>query len=445
MRQWRQGSLCGNLKNNRSAIWDGGITMNEIKYWLWLSMVFGTGSRRIWEAMNLFENPREAYNALKSGKVDVTLSEHETKNIKNTMLEQVQAFMEQCEKSDVHLAAYSSKEYPPQLRHIFNPPAVLYYRGNIGCLRRTKTVTSVGTRRACDYSLRAASQICGELAKSGFVIVSGFAVGIDITTHLAAADQNRPTACVLGCGVDIDYPRDNFRYRDKILASGGVFVSEYPPGTPPHSGNFPKRNRILAALGRAAVVFEASAKSGSMITASLAVNQGRELFCLPPADIFSGAFAGNIELLREGATALYGSLYIMDYFRFGGAADMEIRAELPAVTAAKLRSELHDLVKISENTAEPQEEYIEPQETDEEPALEEKEETENIPEISAYNDELTERQNNIVALLRGGALHADVIAARLGLDAADLMTELTELEIYGEIRSLAGKMYEICE
>lgn len=396
--------------------------MNEIKYWLWLSMVFGTGSRRIWEAMNLFENPREAYNALKSGKVDVTLSEHETKNIKNTTLEQVQVFMEQCEKSDVHLAAYSSKEYPPQLRHIFNPPAVLYYRGNIGCLRGTKTVTSVGTRRACDYSLRAASQICGELAKSGFVIVSGFAVGIDITTH-----------------------RDNFRYRDKILASGGVFVSEYPPGTPPHSGNFPKRNRILAALGRAAVVFEASAKSGSMITASLAVNQGRELFCLPPADIFSGAFAGNIELLREGATALYGSLDIMDYFRFGGAADMEIRAELPAVTAAKLRSELHDLVKISENTAEPQEEYIEPQETDEEPALEEKEETENIPEISAYNDELTERQNNIVALLRGGALHADVIAARLGLDAADLMTELTELEIYGEIRSLAGKMYEICE
>lgn len=87
MRQWRQGSLCGNLKNNRSAIWDGGITMNEIKYWLWLSMVFGTGSRRIWEAMNLFENPREAYNALKSGKVDVTLSEHETKNIKNTTLE----------------------------------------------------------------------------------------------------------------------------------------------------------------------------------------------------------------------------------------------------------------------------------------------------------------------------------------------------------------------
>ena len=182
-----------------------------------------------------------------------------------------------------------------------------------------------------------------------------------------------------------------------------------------------------------------------MITASLAVNQGRELFCLPPADIFSGAFAGNIELLREGATALYGSLDIMDYFRFGGAADMEIRAELPAVTAAKLRSELHDLVKISENTAEPPEEYIEPQETDEEPALEEKEETENIPEQSAYNDELTERQNNIVALLRGGALHADVIAARLGLDAADLMTELTELEIYGEIRSLAGKMYEICE
>lgn len=422
--------------------------MNETKYWLWLSMIFGTGSRRIWEIMNLFESASEAYNALVSGFEGITLSPQEEKNIKSIKIEQAEAYIEQCRKADVQLAGYSSREYPPQLKHIFNPPAVLYYRGNIDCLRGTKTVTSVGTRRACDYSLRAANRICGELAKNGYVIVSGFALGIDITSHLAAVEQNRPTACVLGCGVDVDYPRDNFCYRDRILAAGGVFISEYPPGTPPHSANFPKRNRILAALGRVAVVFEASSKSGSLITANLAVNQGRELFCLPPNDIFSSAFSGNIELLRDGANVLYGVSDITGFFKLGGVADMEIRSELPGMIARKIKSENTEILQvidephdISEDTAEKEENNR--QDTDEADGTDK--EITKIPEKTAYNDELSEVQNSIIALLCDGAVHADVIAAKLGLDAAQLMTELTELEIYGEIRSLAGKMYEICE
>lgn len=425
--------------------------MNETKYWLWLSMVFGTGSRRIWETMNVFENAAEAYKALVSGFDGIALSPQEVKNIKSIKIEQAEAYIEQCRKNDIQLTGYSCREYPPQLKHIFNPPAVLYYRGNIGCLRGTKTVTSVGTRRTCDYSLRAANQICGELAKNGYVIISGFALGIDITSHLAAVEQNRPTACVLGCGVDVDYPRENFCHRDRILAAGGVFVSEYPPGTPPHSGNFPKRNRILAALGRVAVVFEASSRSGSLITANLAVNQGRELFCLPPNDIFSSAFSGNIELLRDGANALYGVSDITDFFKLGGVIDMEIRSEMPAVMLRKIKAELAETAENPQKTAVSQDidEDADDEEENSRQVTEktdgEDTETTEIPEETAYNDELSEVQNSIIALLRDGAVHADVIAAKLGLEAAQLMTELTELEIFGEIRSLAGKMYEICE
>ncbi len=419
--------------------------MDETKYWLWLSMVFGAGSCRIWEIMNFFGSAHEAYISLTSGFDAVTLSPEETKNINSLRIEQAESFIQHCEKVGIRLAGYSSREYPPQLRHIFDPPAILYYKGNIGCLKGTKTVTSVGTRKASDYGLAAASRICGELARSGFVIVSGFALGIDIASHLASADAHRPTACVLGCGVDVDYPKGNFHYRDKILENGGVFISEYPPGTPPHSGNFPKRNRILAALGRAVVVFEASSKSGSLITASLAVNQGRELFCLPPADIFSPSFAGNIELLRDGATALYGSMDVMDYFRFGRAADIEIRAERLPDIAARLRAESAAAASIMPSEAAVRQEPL-PQSSDEDGKPQEENADDGCsPEDNGYSEELTEIQNRIVGLLRGGALHADVIAIQLGLDAGELMTELTELEILGEISSLPGKMYQICE
>jgi len=422
------------------------IELNETKYWLWLSMVFGVGSRRIWEAMSLFSSPHEAYQAIRSGSAELRLSSKETKNVDNTDISAAEQLIERCEDKGISLAGYSSPEYPPQLRHIANPPAVLYYRGNIGCLKGTRTVTAVGTRNASDYGIRVTRAVCRELAAAGVVIVSGFAVGTDITAQLSAADSGRPSACVLGCGVDIDYPRGNVQYREHILETGGVFISEYPPGTPPHSQNFPNRNRILAALGRAAVVFEASAKSGSLITANLAADQGRELFCLPPYDILSNACSGNSLLLRQGAIPLLSAQDILDCFRIGGANDREIRQELTAVPEKifsgtsperqklireKMLSEL-DMVDASEISTEsdPAPENEEVPQVTHEPVKRE------IPELSGI-------RKSIAELMADGAVHADFIAQTLGTDASVLMVELTEMEIEGIIRSLPGKMFEL--
>jgi len=247
---------------------------------------------------------------------------------------------------------------------------------------------------------------------------------------MAAADIGRPTVCVMGCGVDVDYPKPNFRYRDTILAAGGVFISEFPPGTPPNSPNFPKRNRVLAALGAAAVVFQAGAKSGSLITANLAAGQGREVLCLPPADIFSGEFAGNVKLLRDGALPMYDASDVMDCItgkKKKSAETSAVRrgAEVLGETREPSADEINGLMRAMNGIDDVKKE---PAERPEQPEL---------------SGELSETQRRIAEELMNGALHADELAQRLELDPSVLMTELTELEIFGTVRSLPGKMFEL--
>lgn len=421
--------------------------MDEKKYWLWLSMIFGAGSHRIWEAMLLFDKAEDCFNALISGSLDDRLNDKEIDAVRSTGIDKAEKLIEYCDANGIKTVCCSDDEYPPQLRHILNPPAVLYYKGNISCLKGTRTVTSVGARKASDYSLKAASRICRELAKCGVVIVSGFALGIDIASHLAAAEINRPTACVLGCGVDVNYPKGNFSCRDTILSNGGVFISEFPPGAAAHSHHFPLRNRILAALGRVTMVFEASEKSGSLITAGMALNQGREVFCLPPADIFSANFSGNIAFLRDGAQLLLSYKDVLDCFRIGSVLDYEIRKSIiTGVSRFGVEELAPTKIKSSGNNEAKHEKR-------KKTTVKKAERTEQKSAEPEYTEKMI-RDNVIFALepvprsiarllVDSGALHADDIAQRLEMNASDLMTELTELELMGIVKSLPGKIFEI--
>ena len=404
--------------------------MEETKYWLWLNMVFGTGNHRIWEVMSFFRTAEKAYISLTTDNGIVSLNEAERKNVNSIPLRNAEIYLANCAKRGIGAVAFTEPDYPEQLKHIYNPPSLLYYKGNISCLKTELTVTSVGTRKATPYSLKAAKEICSELSARGAVIISGFAVGIDLASHMAAADIGRPTVCVMGCGVDVDYPKPNFQYRDIILAAGGVFISEFPPGTPPNSPNFPKRNRVLAALGAAAVVFQAGAKSGSLITANLAAGQGREVLCLPPADIFSGEFAGNVKLLRDGALPMYDASDVMDCItgkkkKSEDTSAVRRGAEVFGETSEPSADEINDLMRAMNGIDDVKKE---PAERPEQPAL---------------SDELSETQRRIAEELMNGPLHADELAQRLELDPSVLMTELTELEIFGTVRSLPGKMFEL--
>ncbi len=403
--------------------------MDDVKYWLWLNMVFGTGNHRIWEIISLYRTAENAYAALTDRESVVSLNEKEMKNAAEIPLSNAESFVFSCKKRGIGVIAYTDPEYPKQLEHIYNPPSVLYYKGNISCLQTKLTVTAVGTRKATAYSLKAAKEICSELSARGAVIISGFAMGVDLACSMAAAEIGRPTVCVMGCGVDVDYPKQNFAYRDPILAAGGVFVSEFPPGTPPISPNFPKRNRILAALGRAVVVFEAGTRSGSLITANLAAGQGRDVLCLPPADIFSEAFVGNIKLLRDGAIPMYSASDVIDCITFRkkqyAPEAMPKRAAEPAAEKTLTADEMTEMMKVLNGIS------------DEPPHTKHEIRKAQLP------DNLSEQQRKIAEALENGPLHADELASLLEIDTGELMTELTELEIFGTVRSLPGKMYEL--
>lgn len=424
--------------------------MDDTKYWIWLTMVFGVGNRRIWDIVNIYGDAEDTYSALVSGSSNISLSQAERRNIKNVSLEQAQKYIEQCAGKGISIIGYGSREYPPQLRNIFNPPAILHYKGNIACLTGTRTITAVGTRTPSAYGADSAYKICRQLAGDSFVIVSGFAVGTDIAAHMAAADSRCPTACILGCGIDVDYPKPNIRFREKILANGGVFVSEYPPGTPPYSQNFPKRNRIMAALGRLTIVFEASLKSGSLITANMAADCGRDVFVLPPADIFGNSYSGNIALLRDGAQALYGTGEIIECFSIGGTLDAEVRADRYSGMGVLKKSYADndyedssiDDIKTSGKSVRKIRQLQKQDQEEKSDASVSEDETEFAE--PAELPELTDVQQRICSALSGEKVHIEVLAQILETEPAEFMTELTELEILGVVRQLPGKTFELC-
>ena len=202
--------------------------------------------------------------------------------------------------------------YPPLLRQLPDPPLVLHVRGDASLLARPMLAV-VGSRKASPYAINAAVHLARALAELGFVIVSGLAVGVDAAAHRAALDCGGKTAAVLGNGIDVVYPRSNERLRAEIV-SAGLLVTEFPPGTPPLKGHFPIRNRIISGLSLGTLIVEAGARSGSLITARMALEQNREVFCVP-GSIFSEGSEGPHRLVQLGAKLVHTVDDILDELR----------------------------------------------------------------------------------------------------------------------------------
>lgn len=201
------------------------------------------------------------------------------------------------EKQSIKLCTIYDEKYPSLLKNIFNPPIMLYYRGTLPS-DNDNTIAIVGARRATAYGKNAASTLAAELAANGFWVVSGGARGIDTSAHLGAL-KNGSTIAVLGSGVDIVYPPENRKLFERI-AEAGVVISEYPPGTLAHSAFFPARNRIISGLSRGTIIVEAARKSGALITADFALEQGRDVFAVP-GSMFSELSKGTNHLIKQGA------------------------------------------------------------------------------------------------------------------------------------------------
>jgi DNA processing protein len=199
--------------------------------------------------------------------------------------------------------------YPERLRQLPDPPIVLHFRGDRSLLGRPM-LAMVGSRRASPYAINAAEHLARGLAEIGFAIVSGLAVGVDAAAHRAALECGGKTVAVLGNGINVDYPRANDRLRRQI-ESAGLVLTEFPPGAPPHKMHFPVRNRIISGLSLGAVIVEAGARSGSLITARTALEQNREVFCVP-GSIFSPGSEGPHRLVQTGAKLVHDINDILD-------------------------------------------------------------------------------------------------------------------------------------
>jgi DNA processing protein len=174
----------------------------------------------------------------------------------------------------------TDEEYPISLRNIYNPPQILYCIGNISLLKK-QSIAIVGCRKASDYGKKVAKIFSEGLSKNDLCIISGFASGIDCEAHKGALYNIGKTIAVLGSGLDVIYPKENESLYYEIVKNGGLIVSEFPLGTKPLSCNFPRRNRIISGLSNGVLVVEAKRKSGTMITVDYALEQGKEVFCVP--------------------------------------------------------------------------------------------------------------------------------------------------------------------
>ncbi|MBR4201325.1 MAG: DNA-processing protein DprA [Oscillospiraceae bacterium] len=413
-----------------------------LRYWVWLSLVFGAGSTALLRYLQRADSPQDVYEAMQAGMLR-DLPPNLQKAMTEHSLSEAESIVYYCRKNNVALLTIDSEAYPQMLRNIAAPPVLLTAKGNLSLLHNPLSVAMVGTRRPSPYTERVTAWIASELGARGFTIVSGCAKGVDTVAHTNALDGGGSTVAVLGCGINVNYPRENQALRERMISGGeGLLISEYLPGTQPFPANFPKRNRILSGLANATAVTEAAARSGSLVTAQCANDQGRHLFCVPPADIFDTRYAGVIPMLRDGAYPLmsYEDILMVYYSRYPQYMDLQ--------KAALRNSER--LVFSGEQTAETA--------APEQPEIASKEAAVSgkssipatVPEAPAPSGtdaalpEDPDARRIVEFLRQSGECYADDIAAALDMDLSQLLSILTLLELDGYAESLFGKQYRAC-
>jgi DNA processing protein len=286
------------------------------------------------------------------------------------------------EKVKASIVTIRDQSYPNNLRQIYDSPPLLYVRGSLQP-KDDLAISMVGSRLASNYGRMITEKIAGDLASQGVTMVSGMARGIDSAAHRGALSVGGRTIAVLGCGVDIVYPPENRHLFEEIVAHGAV-ISEFPMSTPPEGMNFPRRNRIISGLSLGVVIVQASARSGSLITARLALEQNRDVFAVP-GNIGMVGSQGTNRLIKQGAKLIE-------------SAEDILEEVLPRFRHQGLESEDRDL-------------------------------------------SLEEEEERVFCLLEDEPIHIDSIIAQTGMSASCVSTILLQLELKGLVQQLSGKRF----
>jgi len=275
-----------------------------------LQSLYNVGATHVRRFIEDFGSPYDAWDAVK--KVENLKPYTHIPNADKRAIassakdEKLDYIIHKIDEYKMDVTTFLDKDFPSILNHIYNPPAILFMRGNRALLdKRLNRIALVGARRCSLYGRNVARMLGKELGKYSTIIVSGGARGIDTHGHEGLLASLGYGIVVMGCGLDIVYPRENTKLFDRILQNNGLLVSEYPPGTPPSAKHFPARNRIISGLSRGVIVVEAKGSSGSLITADMAVSEGRDVFVVP-CNLLDHTADGNKFLMRNGAFVLTG-------------------------------------------------------------------------------------------------------------------------------------------
>ena len=275
-----------------------------------LQSLYNVGATYVRRFIEDFGSPYDAWQAVKrveNLKPYTHISTADKRAIASSAKdEKLDYIIHKIDEYKMDVTTFLDKDFPSILNHIYNPPAILFMRGNRALLdKRLNRIALVGARRCSLYGRNVARMLGKELGKYSTIIVSGGARGIDTHGHEGLLASLGYGIVVMGCGLDIVYPRENTKLFDRILQNNGLLVSEYPPGTPPSAKHFPARNRIISGLSRGVIVVEAKGSSGSLITADMAVSEGRDVFVVP-CNLLDHTADGNKFLMRNGAFVLTG-------------------------------------------------------------------------------------------------------------------------------------------
>lgn len=283
--------------------------MAELKYWLWLA-TRGAQRRDALTLLDHFGSPDEIYFA--DGRDLGRVLEEGCEPFLNKSMSEPRKILLKCEEESFDILTLHDSQYPSRLKNIFDPPLVLYVKGRLPNLDDRPAIAMVGTRSCTPYGVVSAEKLGYETASYGGVVVTGMARGIDSAAARGALRAGGRVVGVLGCGLDIVYPRSNGRLFEDVSATGAL-ISEFPPGTPPAAFNFPVRNRVMSGISTGVVVVEAPERSGALITAALALEQGRDVFAVP-GNIDAPSCRGSNALLKEGASPAMNGWDIMSQY-----------------------------------------------------------------------------------------------------------------------------------
>lgn len=382
---------------------------SPLEVWLWLLLVMQPDNPKTAQILSQYGgDATRASIAIRDENLPI-LSANEKKRAAETRNGAIMRVLKICEENEIRIITLDSEEYPPLLRKIENPPIVLFVKGSLAGLENQLVVSAVGTKYPSEYSIFAAESLIGTLSKIGAVIVSGIAEGLDSEVHKACIKAKGRSIAVLPCGILADYPKGSAEFKRKIVENGGAVVSELLPYTKASMGYFYQRNRIISGMSLGTIVIQASDKSGSLVTARCAFSQGREVFYIPPHDIFSKEYAGAAILDKQGASPVFECADVARKLLKGNGAEAVVSQKILEFEAQKQQ------LKLPKN-----EEEAKPKAGN--PAKK--------PEVP---DNLSAEEKTIAEIIAKAPVDIDALIDQSGLDYETAVGALTILELSGVI------------